>query len=84
MGRQSGAIGVGQLADLVAVDDQSACLAGLSGDTLLDSLIFSGGDALVSDVWSAGRHVISQGCHTAHDEITANYKKTINRLTADL
>jgi formimidoylglutamate deiminase len=76
-GRASGAIAPGGLADLVALGKTSATLAGRKGDTILDSYIFAGDDRLVSDVWAAGRHVVSGGAHPNHEAITANYLKVL-------
>ncbi|MEM9495399.1 MAG: formimidoylglutamate deiminase [Pseudomonadota bacterium] len=84
LGRDSGAIKVGAFADLVALDDEHIAIAGLEDDFILDSWIFVCTDDLVSDVWSAGRHVVRQGRHIAHDAITETYKKTIKRLRQDL
>ena len=78
--RDAGSLAPGRLADLVALDAEGADLAGKQGDTLLDSFIFAGGDALVTDVWSAGRHVVENGRHVRHDEITARYIGAINGL----
>lgn len=79
-GRDSGEIAPGRWADLLALDGASVDLAGLRGDTLLDSWIFAGGDGVVRDVWSAGRHVVRGGCHIAHDAITRRYGVTLRRL----
>jgi formimidoylglutamate deiminase len=79
-GRNAGTIAPGSLADLVALDHESIALTGLQADTLLDSYVFAGSDALVTDVWSAGRHVVKQGRHIRADEITSRYRKTIRHL----
>ena len=79
--RDAGALAPGRLADLVALDAEAADLAGRRGDALLDSFVFAGGDAMVTDVWSAGRHVVEGGRHVRHDEIAGRYIRTINALT---
>ncbi|WP_439528345.1 formimidoylglutamate deiminase [Pannonibacter sp.] len=79
-GRPSGVIATGQLADFIALDGNSVHLAGRSGDTALDAWAFAGDDRLVRDVWSAGRHVVREGRHIAHDAITENYIRTVSRL----
>ncbi len=81
-GRHSGGISPGKLADLVALNDDSVALSGLQGDTLLDSYLFAGGDELVTDVWSAGRHVVREGRHIDAEAITARYQKTLKKLRA--
>jgi len=80
LGRASGAIAVGQWADLTALDDAATDMIGRSGDTLLDSWIFAGDDRLVRDVWAAGRHVVHAGQHIGHAAITQRYRETLARL----
>lgn len=72
-GRNSGAIAVGKLADLVALDGSAVDLAGRAGDTILDCFVFAGDDRMVSDVWSAGRHVVRGGRHVSREAIIARY-----------
>ena len=50
-------------------------------DTLLDSYIFSGDDRMISDVWSAGRHLVKNGEHISRPEITKAYRKATKKLT---
>lgn len=78
--RNSGTIREGVLADLVALDDESTCLVGRSGDTLIDSYIFAGDDQLISDVWSAGRHLVKNGRHIYHQSIEDRYRAIIRQL----
>jgi hypothetical protein len=47
---------------------------------MLDSLIFAGGDGLVSDVWAAGRHVVRDGQHVDRERIVADYLACIAGL----
>ncbi len=82
-GRASGAIAPGLWADLLAVDMNSVDLIGRSGDALLDSWIFAGDDRLVREVWSAGRHVVSEGRHRDHAAITSAYAAAMRRLRSD-
>lgn len=79
-GRNAGAIAVGKLADLVALDADAVDLAGRTGDTLIDSFVFAGDDRMVTDVWSAGRHMVAGGRHRRHDEIVANYRRVMQQL----
>lgn len=73
-GRRSGRIAPGYLADLTALDDGHVDLAGQEGDRLLDCFVFAGtGDAMVRDVWAAGRHLVRDGRHRAREAITARY-----------
>ena len=84
LGRDSGAIVEGRLADLVAVDGTAPALCALDGDRLLDGLVFAAGDAVVSDVWSAGRHRVRDGRHVARDRIVADYRAAMSSLLASL
>jgi len=83
-GRASGAIAPGLWADLLALDMDAVDLAGRQGDLALDCWVFAGDDRMVSDVWSAGRHVVQGGRHIAQDRITADYRATMARLRHDL
>jgi formimidoylglutamate deiminase len=83
-GRQTGKIAPGYWADLMALDTQSVTLAGRTNDQLIDSFIFAGDDHLVRDVWSAGRHLVTNGRHIAHDEITSAYHVALASLRHDL
>lgn len=79
-GRNSGRIGPGYVADLVALDSNNICLANRKGDSLLDSYIFSGSDSLVADVWSSGRHLVVEGRHIHHASIEQQYRKVMQNL----
>lgn len=79
-GRNAGAIEVGRLADLVALDGHHIDLFNKESDTILDSFIFAGNDKMVRDVWSAGRHVVKEGEHIKHNAITTRYRQTISAL----
>lgn len=84
LGRNAGRIETGALADLFALDSAAPDLAGLSGDRLLDTWIFAGDDALVSDVWAAGRHIVKDGRHLKRDAIHRRFNKTMKRLRSEL
>ncbi len=83
-GRDAGALAVGCLADLVALDAEAPDLAAVVGDSLIDSFIFAGHDGMVTDLWSAGRHLVSQGRHKNRDAITAAYLKAVASLRGKL
>lgn len=80
--RDAGQIATGKLADLVALDTTHIDLEGRAGDTLLDGFIFAADDRAITDVWSAGRHVVAGGRHMHHDAITSAYRAVLRRLTA--
>ncbi len=82
LGRPAGEIAPGALADLVALGGENVHLAGLTGDTVLDALIFAGDDRAVRDVWSAGRHVVRSGRHVARETIAPRFEACLARLRA--
>lgn len=82
LGRNSGEIRIGHLADLVAIDSTKPSLCALKSEQLLDGLVFAAKDSVVSDVWSAGRHVVRDGRHFAHERIVKNYRMAIKELLA--
>ena len=84
-GRQSGSISEGQFADLIAISTDNEFLCNRSGDKLLDSLIFSGrGRTCISDVWSAGRHMVQDGLHVEHERITKQFVKVSKQLGQEI
>jgi formiminoglutamate deiminase len=82
LGREAGGIRTGQWADLVALDPEHPVLAGKRDDQMLDSWIFAGGKDCLSDVWSAGRHIVTDGCHVDRESIAAKFATTMVRLLA--
>lgn len=80
LGRDAGEIAPGRLADLVAIDSQHPALCALPEDHLLDGLAFAAPDAVVSDLWSAGRHRVQGGRHVARDGIIAAYRVAVAQL----
>lgn len=79
-GRACGAIAPGMWADLVALDAGHPSLAGAAGDALLDGWIFACSQQVVTDLWSAGRHVVQGGRHVARDPVAARYRAVVARL----
>lgn len=78
--RKTGRLEAGQWADMFVLDTDNEHMWGRAGDTALDAWIFAGDDRLVRDVWSAGRHMVVDGCHVARAGIVARYKHTIDAL----
>ncbi|MCZ4261673.1 formimidoylglutamate deiminase [Limimaricola sp. G21655-S1] len=82
LAREAGSIATGNLADLVAIDSRSAALCALSRDNLLDGLVFAATDRVVTDVWSAGRHVVRGGHHVERDAVLSAYRTAMEKLVA--
>lgn len=83
LGRDSGVIAIGRLADLMSIDSSIPALCALHEDQILDGLIFATGEGVVRDVWSAGRHVVVDGRHHARGRIEAKYCATVQALVSD-
>ncbi|MBL8789909.1 MAG: formimidoylglutamate deiminase [Rhizobiales bacterium] len=84
LGRASGEIAEGRLADLVAIDSQHVSLFGLKQEQLLDGLCFAAHDGVVTDVWSAGRHQVRQGRHVSREDVARRYRAAIADLAGRL
>lgn len=80
LGRASGEIRLGGLADLVAIDSTSPALCALTRAQLLDGLVFAAKDNVVTDLWSAGRHAVRGGRHIARERIVAEYQRAVKAL----
>jgi formimidoylglutamate deiminase len=83
-GRASGAIRVGDWADLLALDTGAVDLEGQAGDAILDAWLFAGDDRLVAEVWSAGRHIVTGGAHVRKSAITQRYRRVMAGLRTAL
>ncbi|WP_137702151.1 formimidoylglutamate deiminase [Marimonas lutisalis] len=84
-GRASGQIAPGAWADLIGLSTDNPWLCHRTGDTALDSLIFTGrGQDCITDVWSAGRHVVQGGRHIARETITRDFLRVIAELGQDI
>ena len=78
--RSSGKIEAGYLADLISLDMEDIYLIGAKNDLILDSWIFSSKNNAIKNLWSAGRHLISDGQYKKEKEITDLYKNTMKKL----
>jgi formimidoylglutamate deiminase len=84
-GRDSGRIAAGAWADLVGLESDNQWLCERQGDAALDSLVFTGGgQACIRDVWSAGRHVVTEGRHFRAESVLSNFKRTMQQLETDI
>lgn len=84
LARNAGSIAQGKLADLVAIDSHHPRLCALSQSQLLDGMIFAANDAVVTDLWSAGRNSVQNGRHVAQDAIAQSYRDAMADLTETL
>ncbi len=84
LNRDAGAIAVGKLADLVAIDSNDPALAVLGDSQILDGYVFAANDRVVTDLWSAGRHQVRAGRHVAREQIVASYRRAMTNLTSAL
>ena len=84
LGRSAGRIAEGLWADLVAIDSTHPALCALGEAQLLDGLVFAAPDAVVTDLWSAGRHSVRAGRHVARDRIVPAYRRAVSALVASL
>jgi formimidoylglutamate deiminase len=75
-----GAIAPGFRCDIAVLDGEHPLLAGRKDDAALDTWIFSGGNALVKDVFVAGRHLVQDHHHTQEDMIARNFRRALRRL----
>ncbi len=80
LGRKSGQIGVGSLADLTAIDLSHPTLCALRPDHILDGLAFAAPDTVITDLWSAGRHQVKEGRHVHRAQIIAGWRKAVKGL----
>ena len=80
LGRKSGQIAVGNLADLTAIDLSHPTLCALRPDHILDGLAFAAPDTVVTDLWSAGRHQVKDGRHIHREQIIAGWRKAVKGL----
>lgn len=80
LGRRSGQIATGMLADLTAIDLSHPALCALRNDQILDGLAFAASDAVITDLWSAGRHQVRGGRHVQRDQIIAGWRAAVQGL----
>lgn len=76
----AGRLAVGALADLTTVGLDSVRLAGARPATLLESVVFAAAAADVRDVVVGGRHIVTEGRHTLHDDVPAALDAAIDAV----
>ena len=80
LGQAVGEIAVGRRADWLVLDPAHASLAGGGAETLLDRVIFAGGDRAIRDVMVAGRWVIREGRHAAEEETCRRFSSLLSEI----
>jgi formimidoylglutamate deiminase len=76
----TGMIAVGRRCDIVVLDDENSAMIGRQDDALLDTWIFSAGNAAVKDMIVAGQHVVKDRHHANEDMIQKRFAATARRL----
>lgn len=82
LGRPIGRLAPGCRADLLVLDPQAPALVGLSGDTLLDALVFAGNRNPVRDVAVGGQWVVREGHHPAEAAALRGFAEARRALLA--
>jgi formimidoylglutamate deiminase len=80
MAQPVGKIATGHRADIAVLDGEHPALIGRKGDQVIDSWIFSGGNACVSDVFVAGKQVVEDRRHINEEAILKRFRTTVERL----
>ena len=84
IGRNAGTIAIGKLADFTAIDTNHAYLCSLAEHQLIDGFCFAADATVVTDVWSAGRHVVQSGRHINRDTILNRFRAAISDLKSKI
>ena len=82
LGRRTGALAPGHRADLLVLDPTAPSLYRRERDALIDSFVFASESVVVRDVMVGGRWVVRDRHHPAEDRIAANFRRTIDRISA--
>lgn len=84
IGRDGGRLAAGAPADLVTIDLESVRLAGVTAESVLESVLFAASATDVRDVVVGGRRIVSEGRHADLD-VAAELRAAIAevRSTAD-
>ena len=84
IGRNAGAIAPGKFADLIALRDDVPLLDWPDPAQCVDAWIFGLEQPAVAEVWSAGRHIVTQGRHRSEEGIRTRFTAAMRRLRAVL
>lgn len=77
---KGGKLQAGAEPDVIALDLTHLSLAGASPCSLPLDIVFSGSNALVTDVWIGGSEVVSQGHHRAEKQAYRNLCRVMSKL----
>ncbi|MFA6220119.1 MAG: formimidoylglutamate deiminase [Erythrobacter sp.] len=80
IGRKAGTIEAGRLADLIALRDDVPFLDWRKPDQRIDGWVFSSEQRAVSEVWSAGRHIVTGGEHIRAKAIRGRFAQVMTQL----
>ena len=80
LGQPVGELAVGRRADWLVLDAAHPALAGGAEATILDRLLYAGGDKAIRDVMVGGRWVIRDGRHAADDDLRGRFGPLMNEL----
>ncbi|WP_138381118.1 formimidoylglutamate deiminase [Luteithermobacter gelatinilyticus] len=81
-GLKTGALAVGQRADLMILDPEAPAFAGCPDEALIDSFVFNGTTPVIKDVMVRGQWIIRDGRHKVEDDIVRNFRATMEKLLA--
>ncbi len=79
-----GAIAVGRFADFVVLDADAPCFDGCAVDDVFDRYVFARQERCVHSVICAGTLMVQNGRHVHEDALRARYKKTLEKIYAQL
>jgi formimidoylglutamate deiminase len=79
-GRKVGQLQTNHRADFIVFDDQHPNLQGLGVADVLSSVVFTGNDNLIRDVYVGGQQVVTAGRHREQAQINANYVACMQQL----
>lgn len=76
-GRKIGALEVGKRADIVVINTETPLFSHRHDDAIIDTFVFSGSAAFISDVMVGGRWLVKDGRHFAETAIAAGYRRAM-------
>jgi formimidoylglutamate deiminase len=80
LGQPVGSIAIGARADWLVLDRDHSSMAGAVEATVLDRLLFAGGNRAIRDVMVGGRWVVKGGRHEAEQALVQPFRELMRRL----